>query len=105
MAATTKPQPFNITHELKDTALLVRIALDGGSRPNKKGTAKLFGATPVPLRLAHPKLGLLTLMVKVAQPISTDPPEIAAMRVQQAELRAKLRAYREQRKTQKAAKK
>lgn len=97
-----KKEPVGIVAELsKDNGtLLIKADLQSQKGTTKKG-ANIYALTPNPVRLTHPTIPGLTYMVKVLQRVTNDPPELALMKQQQAELKSKIKAFREQRRAKK----
>lgn len=102
-----KRLPFNVQGNLsKDNGSLLIVAdlkVDP-ARKTKNGKACLVASTQSPVRVVHPTIPGLYYMVKVVQRLNADPPELALLREQQAAVKAKIKAYREQQKARKAAK-
>lgn len=91
-------QPVGLVVQLSkdNNSLLITADLTKQNGQNKKG-ANIYALTPNPVRLSHPTIPGLTYMIKVLQRVSNDPPELALMKQQQAELKGKIKAFREQR--------
>lgn len=100
-----KKQPVGINASLSrdNGSLLITCDLGGVKGQTKKG-ANIFALTPSPVRIAHPTIPGLTYMVKVLQRVSNDPPEVQLLKQQQADIKAKIKAYNESRKASKSKK-
>lgn len=105
-APKAKRQPFGLTMQLSSDkkSLLITADLTRTPVPSKNGKKLAFASTQMPQSFSHPAIPSLYVNVAVVQRKSNEPPEVLLLREQQRAIKAKLRAYNDQRKAAKAAK-